>query len=157
MIIIINKDEMARPTKFTPEAQMAIVDALTVGATYTDAAGAAGVSDQTLRNWIMLGESRTSGKYFGFLVSCRRAEAAARLKYTKVIYDAANLGDWRAAMEFLKRRDRATWGDSVDVTSAGAAITSSPLDLSKLNAAELASLEAIIEKYQTPTTGSRSG
>ena len=136
---------MARPSKLTPAVTLAIVDALGIGATYVDAAGAAGVSYSTLRGWILRGESVGGGKFLKFLEACRGAEAKARLKYTQVIFTAASEGDWRAAMEFLKRRDRVTWGDSVDVTSAGVSLAP-VLDLKALSKAELEKLEEIVTK-----------
>lgn len=110
---------MARPTKLTPETSAAIVTALTIGATRKDAAGAAGVEYQTFLNWMQRGEASKSGIYFEFFESCTAAEYKARLGYLKTIAKAANDGDWRAAMEYLKRRDRDNWGDNIDVTMTG--------------------------------------
>lgn len=145
---------MGRPSKLTPECSAVILASLEQGATYADAAGAAGIDYHTLRNWITRGQAGR-GKYFQFLHAVGVAEAKARLAFTKTIYVAAiETHDWRAAMEFLKRRDRATWGDSVDVTSGGASIVDNLWDLSKLSVAELASLEALAEKAnaQQPAT-----
>ncbi len=110
---------MARPTKFSSEVQDAIIKALSLGATYKDAAEAAGISYDTFNEWMKVGRSAKSGKFYQFFKSVRRAEAMARLKYLSVIAEAAQNGDWRAALEFLKRRDRTNWGDNVDVTSGG--------------------------------------
>lgn len=108
---------MARPSKLTPETQAAIVKALRIGATYDVAAQAAGVAYDTLREWIKKGEAGQS-KYRQFSEALRAAEAECRLNYTAVIAKAANDGDWRAALEYLKRRDRTNWGDQVAVTGA---------------------------------------
>lgn len=114
---------MARPTKLTPETHKAITEALAIGATYRDAAEAAGVDYTTFNNWMQAGEKSKGGQFFKFFHAVRRAEAEARLKYTKTIARAAADGDWRAAEAFLKRRDRANWGDNVDLTSGGDKIT----------------------------------
>ena len=53
----------------------------------------------------------------------RKAEAQCRLNMTRVIQSAAAKGDWKAAEAYLRRRDRVNWGDNVDVTSGGEAIT----------------------------------
>jgi hypothetical protein len=110
---------MARPTKLTPETSKAILDALAYGATYKDAAEAAGVDYDTFNNWMKRGREAKSGEFFEFFGSVRQTEAAARLKYLSTIAKAAMDGDWRAALEYLKRRDRSSWGDNVDVTSGG--------------------------------------
>jgi hypothetical protein len=110
---------MARPTKLTEETSAAIVKALAIGATRKDAAGAAGVDYRTFLNWMEAGQQARSGAFFQFFQACTQAEHKARLNYLSVIAKAANEGDWRAALEYLKRRDRETWGDNMDVTSGG--------------------------------------
>ena len=106
---------MARPTKLTPETHAAIVKALAIGATRKDAAGAAGVDYTTFLNWLAAGEKASKGAFFEFFHACQRAEHDARLKYTATIAQAAQGGDWRAAMEYLKRRDPEHWSDSTPV------------------------------------------
>lgn len=106
-----------RPTKLTPETHRLIVDALEIGATRKDAAGAAGVTYETFLNWMKRGEESKRGRFFDFFNAASRAECKARLSYLKVIKRASDTGDWRAALEVLKRRDRENWGDGVDITS----------------------------------------
>ena len=108
---------MGRPTKLTPETQKRIIDALKIGATRLDAALSAGVTYDSFNGWYNAGKQAASGRYFQFFQAVDQAEGEARLRYTTVIARAANDGDWRAALEYLKRRDRAHWGDNVDVTS----------------------------------------
>ena len=110
---------MARPSKFTPEVTETIIKALQIGATYKDAAEAAGVDYDTYNEWIKAGKAAKSGKFFEFSELVKRTEAQARLNYLSTIAQAAAKGDWKAAEAFLKRRDRANWGDVVDVTSGG--------------------------------------
>ena len=102
---------MGRPSKLNAETQKAIIDAIAVGATYETAAGAAGVDYTTFNNWMKWGLEKGHGIYFQFFNACERAKQAARLKFTKVITKAAADGDWRAALEYLKRHDAASWGD----------------------------------------------
>lgn len=113
---------MARPTKFTPEVTETILNALKIGATYKDASEAAGVDYMTFRTWMERGEA---GKkpFNEFFEAVRKAEAQARLNYLTTIAQAAAKGDWKAAEAYLKRRDRANWGDTVDVTTGGDKIT----------------------------------
>jgi hypothetical protein len=114
---------MARPTKLNEETKKAILDALAYGATYKDAAEAAGIDYDTFNNWMKSGKNAKSGELFEFFGAVRRTEADARLKYLSTIAKAAKGGDWRAALEYLKRRDRPNWGDNVDVTSGNQPIT----------------------------------
>jgi hypothetical protein len=149
---------MARPTKLTDETAKAIIEALQIGATYADAAGAAGIEYRTFRNWMQRGETVGRGKFFQFFHAVERAGAVARVAFTRVIYTSAvSEKDWRAAMEYLKRRDRETWGDSVDVTTKGAALTGGAgLDLKRLSLEELKHLETIVEKASN-ASGAGSG
>lgn len=110
---------MGRPSKFTPEVRKRILDALRIGATRQDAALASGVSVSLFMEWLDNGRKQKTGAFVEFLESVEQAEGEARLKFTAVIARAANDGDWRAAESYLKRRDRASWGDNQDVTSGG--------------------------------------
>jgi hypothetical protein len=106
-----------RRSKLDDVIRDAIIRALSIGATYKDAAEAAGVHYDTFNRWMKMGEEAKSGKFHDFYESVRRVEAETRNRYLAVIAKAAHEGDWRAALEYLKRRDRANWGDNVDVTS----------------------------------------
>lgn len=141
---------MPQLTKLNAETSAQILDSLAIGATYNDASEMAGVTSQTFRNWMRRGEAARSGIYFEFFGNVKRAEATARIKFTRALYLASGeTGGWRAALEFLKRRDRLNWGDTVDVTSAGAAIsTVVAFDLKRLSDAELESLEKLVEKAE---------
>lgn len=108
--------KIGRPGKLHPEIHDAIVANLRNGTTRKDAAEAAGISYQTFANWLERGEKAQRGNYHNFFVACRLAEGQARAEMTKIITDAAKK-DWRAALEYLKRRDRPNWGDNVDVTT----------------------------------------
>ena len=107
---------MARPSKFTEETRQAIIDNLSIGATYKDASEAAGIHYNTFLHWLERGEQAKRGKFKEFLCAVEQAKADARLNYTKTIAAAAEKGDWRAALEYLKRRDRENWGDGTEVS-----------------------------------------
>ena len=108
---------MARKTKLNEEIHAQIVDAILHGATYKDAAEAAGIWYTTFNDWMKLGDQATSGRFYNFYHAVRKAEAQCRLNMTRVIQSAAAKGDWKAAEAYLKRRDRENWGDNLDVTS----------------------------------------
>ena len=76
---------MARPSKLTPETHAAIVDAILHGATYKDAAEAAGVWYTTFNDWMQRGEQAKSGQYYEFNHAVRKAEDQCRLNMTRVI------------------------------------------------------------------------
>lgn len=124
MVSMSENRKVGRPSKFYPDVAKAIIDNLSIGATYKDASEAAGVSYYTFLNWLEKGEKAKSGKYYEFFKAVERAKATARLNYTKTIAGAAAKGDWRAALEYLKRHDPESWGDSskLDLTSDGEAI-----------------------------------
>ena len=114
---------MARPSKLTPDTHAVIVESILHGATYKDAAEAAGVNYDTFNEWMRAGADGKAGKFSEFFGAIRKAEAQCRLNMTRVIQSAAAKGDWKAAEAYLRRRDRVNWGDNVDVTSGGEAIT----------------------------------
>jgi hypothetical protein len=112
-----------RPTKFTQKVTSAIIKNIRIGATFRDAAGAAGVDYESYNNWMKRGEAEGEGPYFDFFVSVEQAKHDAILQYVGVINKAAKQGDWRAALEYLRRRDREHWGDNVDLTTGGNPLT----------------------------------
>lgn len=100
---------MGRPTKYTPEIEKKICDALADGCTRKAAYGCAGISQPTFLEWLE--------KYPDFFNSITRAEADAEARFTKAIYKAATSynSDWRAAESWLKRRRRDEWGDNLSL------------------------------------------
>lgn len=110
---------MARPSKLTPETHSLIVEAILHGATYKDAAEAAGVSYDTFNEWMKAGAEAKGGKFFEFSEAVKAANAQCAVNFTRVIQTAAAKGDAKYALEWLKRRRRSEWGDNVDLTSGG--------------------------------------
>lgn len=111
---------MARPLKLTDETSKLIVEALRTGNTRKDASESNGVAYATFIKWIHLGESGIK-PYVQFLEQVNKAEAEARIACVNVIVQVAAKGDWRAAMEYLSRRDPENWSpqrkESTDNTS----------------------------------------
>lgn len=110
---------MGRPSKLTPEIQEEIVKAITLGATYVDAAGSVGIDYDTFNRWMIRGRKSSKGAYHEFCGAVTKAMHKARFNYTKVITRAAQEGDWHAALEYLKRHDPDNWGDKQTTTIAG--------------------------------------
>lgn len=79
---------MGRPSQLTPEVQERVTNALVVGSTIKDAAGAAGIPYSTLQSWLERGRRAdalddppdTEAPYLGFLgaVETARSQAAVR-------------------------------------------------------------------------------
>lgn len=114
---------MARPTKFTPEIIETIIKAVSIGATYKDAAEAAGCSYELFNDWMERGR-KGDKKYLQFLQAIRKAESNARNNYLSTIAQAAAKGDWKAAAWYLSHRAKSDYGDNVDVTTGGDKVTS---------------------------------
>ena len=84
---------MGRPSKLTPEAQAAIVEAVLHGCTYSDAAEAAGVWYTTFNDWMLKGKDAKSGQYHDFYEAVNKANAECAKNFTRVIQSAAAKGD----------------------------------------------------------------
>ena len=110
---------MSRPTKLTKEVSAAICESVKIGATYEDAAGAAGIAYSTYNEWVQRGKAEKRGVYAEFVEALDIANAECGRNMAHVIQQAAAKGDWKAAESWLRRRRRADWGDNVDVTSGG--------------------------------------
>ena len=98
---------MARPTKYNEEKAAQIATLLRSGCTRKDAVGSIGIDYTTFLRWIEHNPS------FANLVTS--AEAFAAVKMTTILTKAAD-GDWRAALEWLKRRKRDEWGDNLSLS-----------------------------------------
>ena len=110
---------MARPTRLTPVVQQRILAALRLGAHRTVAARSAGISPDTLGEWLARGAG-TSGRpgselYAQFARAVHEAEAQAELE---AIADLRALvkRDHRAALAFLERRFGDRWRSDAEVT-----------------------------------------
>lgn len=106
---------MGRPTKLTPDASAQIIKALNAGATRVDAANSAGVSYITFLNWMKRGEASRKGDYFEFFNDVTSAESSVRISLANSVAMQGKT-DWRAAVEYLKRRDPANWGDRINIS-----------------------------------------
>ena len=109
---------MARPSKLTPAVQETIIKAIGLGGSYADACLAAGISYDTLNNWKRRAEDGEA-KYLRLFGEIASEEARAVLRHLAVMNNAAAKGEWKASLEWLRRRRRADWGDNVDLTTNG--------------------------------------
>lgn len=93
--------------KYTRKKVDAILNDLRNGCTRKGAAEANAISRSELYLWMK--------RYRTFRTQVEEAEAVAERGMTEVVRRAASKGEWKAAIEWLKRRRRADWGDSIDV------------------------------------------
>jgi len=100
-----------RPTLYSEEIAERICHTLAQGVTRQCAALEAGITRETFYHWL---ETRD-----GFSDRVARAESIAEQKLTETVFAAGTsgetAGDWRPAIEWLKRRRRADYGDTLDV------------------------------------------
>lgn len=87
---------MPRPSKRTPEREIAILNALRLGNTRTAAAAIAEIHYDTLADW--------AGRDPEFLRAIERAESEAETRFLGQIAKAAADGTWTAAAWWLERR-----------------------------------------------------
>jgi hypothetical protein len=102
-------DCVARPTKLTPEVRERVADAIGLGAYAEQAARAAGISPSTYYDWLRRGEAGEE-PFSEFSETIRVREAQAEVDAIRVIRQAADGGDWRAAGHYLERRHPERWG-----------------------------------------------
>lgn len=160
-----------RPTKLTPKVENVIVAAVERGNYIETAAALAGVSKNTLYDWLKRGAreaerldrfpdekpDKKEKRYMDFSDALTRALAVAEDKDVQNIDKAAE-EDWRASAWRLERRNSERWGkkDSLDANlqhsgkGGGAVQTESKIDLSNLSNEELTLLGSIIAKKSEP-------
>jgi transposase len=106
-----------RPTLLTAERQQTILDLIAAGNYIDTATKAAGISHQTLYNWIARGTTERERlqvnpdaepdpkeqKYLEFLEESEKAFAIAEARNMAIIQRAAHDGTWQAAAWILER------------------------------------------------------
>lgn len=133
-----------RPALFNAERAAKVIEGLRYGMTRHAAAGIGGVSYDTFCRWIRRGNREESGDFCDFCAACRHAENEAEASMTAIIIQAARgfeakteqvrtfldhegrevtettvttrfVCEPRFALEWLKRRRPAEWGDQAYV------------------------------------------
>lgn len=95
---------MPRPSKLTHEIQQKIGDGVSLGLTYALAANTAGISYQTLNEWLKKGRNSTSGKYFHFFKYIQKCNADAAKILLERLKTAADAGNCQVCIWILSRR-----------------------------------------------------
>ena len=100
---------MARPQKYTPERAELLCQLLEIGATRVTASTAVGISEDTFDRWLRA----EAPSYASFADSVRLAEAHCGVQMARIVTEAAEAGDYRAALGWLKLARPDEWGDPV--------------------------------------------
>jgi transposase len=107
---------VARPSKLTDAVIPKLAEAIRLGATYEIACKYAGVTYQTLRNWIIDGETAREGSAARNLRDkLEEAEGRGAVQWLAVIEKAAKEGTWQAAAWKLERRYNKDYGNRTTV------------------------------------------
>ena len=95
---------MSRRSKFNPHTMNAILEAISIGCTFELAAERAGISRQTLYNWILQGKKAKHGKFYDFVQQLKRAESRSAVAALATINKEIQQGNLKAAFFLLERR-----------------------------------------------------
>ncbi len=141
-----------RKPKLTPEIQEAVVQAISIGATYEVAASFARLSRETVRRWVKRGDADGEGSYYAFAVAVREAEGKAAAQCLALIRAAAK-SNWQAAAWLLERRHPDAYGRTkLDVKTEGRIehqqAPAPAFDYSKYTEQELKDLERLLDKQE---------
>jgi transposase len=107
---MMSKSRRGRPTKLTPEIQEKIVSVIRKGNYIETAAAYAGISKQTLYNWLRTGSRKPTGVYGEFVRAVEQALAESEMADLARIEQAAIEGHWQASAWRLERRFPKRWG-----------------------------------------------
>jgi transposase-like protein len=127
---------MPLPRKYSAEVHKIIVDALADGNYRRTAAALAGITEDTLRNWLDAADEGNE-ELAQFAADVRAAETSAEAELVKVV-KASAIEDWHAAAWILTHRHAGQWGNSTKTEITGA--NGGPLqlqDVTKLSDDEL--------------------
>jgi len=95
-----------RPTKFTEPVKAKILEAISVGSSYEMACSYAGISRNTLHQWMTKGEDQKTGLYRTFHDDIKKAESKGAVANLAIINNEARKGNWKCSAWLLERR----WG-----------------------------------------------
>ena len=113
-----------RKTKLNPDVQKRICDALKKGNTRRVACLVGGVSESAFYEWIERGSNpeytrkgelrKDCQEYVEFVEAVTRAEAECESFHVENLLNHAK-DDWRASIEWLKRRKKDDWSDKQNI------------------------------------------
>lgn len=98
-----SKKPRGRPAKLTAQLQDRLVEAISRGCTYKQAAISCGIADQTLYKWLRLGRTSQDAKCKRLAVAVAKAENDRLVSLLDIVTGHA-AKDWRAGAFLLERR-----------------------------------------------------
>jgi hypothetical protein len=140
---------MSRTPKLTPAVQARIVELVAAGNYFAVACRAAGISQETGNEWMARGEGRhhdrgdPDGRHARFARSVREAEAEAERYAVEALRNGFDK-DFRAAVEYLKRKHPDRWREQTTVEQTG--VQRHELDLSGLSVEEKRQLRDLLAR-----------
>lgn len=138
---------MARPTKYTPEVEALILDALKSGVSRRAAAEYAGLDEKTVINWMK--------RYSSFSSAVIAAESRVEIRASLSLRMAFEGGDWRAALAWLERRRHQDWGrkDRVEIINTVRQFAAAEGLSEEETAAAVAEAEAYLKGLRSGSRG----
>jgi len=113
------KKKAGRPSKIDKEATLKICSVLQRGGYIESAAAYAGISKQTLYDWLRKGNKQSRGQYRTFLDAVKKAMASGEVGLLNGIY-AAGEKHWTAYAWILERKNPERWGRARAMEEDGA-------------------------------------
>jgi len=105
--------ENGRDSKLTKEREEQIAQAIERGKSINSAARMAGITPQTVYNWLDRGEDESNTVYADFFERITRAKGYGEDKYFNVIWELAKEeGDHRFLASLMKQRYPDSWDDT---------------------------------------------
>jgi transposase len=95
---------MGRRSKLEPEISKRILEAVSVGCTYEQAAEYAGIHVSTFYAWMARGREESEGVFSEFHDQVKKANSKSAIANLAIIQRAARDGSWTAAAWILERR-----------------------------------------------------
>jgi transposase-like protein len=146
---VASYDHPGRPTKFNPERCEKIITALRGGNYRETACKYAGISNQTLRNWLKQAENPDAPpEYMEFLCAVEKAEADAEVADIALIRRSAQDGQWQAAAWIRERKNPERWGrrdaSKIEVTGADGG----PVDMRVTLGVDMSAIEGLALKLE---------
>lgn len=131
-----------RPSKYTPEREKRILEALAGGVSRKTAAEYGGIDEVTLIRWMQ--------RYENFASAVIATESRVEVSAVVSVRQAWMNGDWRAAMEWLKRRRSTEWSETHRIE-----IVNSVREMARAAGADEDQAVAEAEQYLKELRGSR--
>lgn len=106
--------------KLTPALIEKLAQQVSSGMYVAVAARNLGLEPSQVYSWLQQAEEPGAKKILrDFAAAMHKAESQAELHAVLVVRKSMQSGDWRAAIEYLKRRHPERWGDHMDIRHSG--------------------------------------